>query len=61
MAEYLLYCFEGHKVTSVDTFFAPDDTTAIEGAKTRCGLKRAELWEGTRKVEVLNDLSGAAR
>ena len=55
MSEYLLYLFEGPRLVACDTFFAPDDEAAIEGAKTRCDGKAAELWQGSRKVKVFNN------
>ncbi len=52
MPEYLLYCFEGQKLVRCDTFHAPDDESAIEGALTRHDGAAAELWSGSRKVKV---------
>ena len=52
MPEYLLYCFEGHKLERCDRFDAADDGEAIEEALRRHDGKAAELWCDTRKVHV---------
>ena len=52
MAQYLLYCFVGHKLERCDRFHAADDAEAIEEAVRHHDGKAAELWCGTRKVDA---------
>ena len=52
MPEYMLYCFHEQTLSRCDTFFAPDDEAAIEGAITRHDGAAAELWCGSRKIKV---------
>ncbi len=52
MAEYVLFCFKGAKLVECDRFHAPDDQSAVAGAKTRFDGEAAELWQGSRKVEA---------
>ena len=51
MPDYLLYCFEGHKLLRCDRFSAVDDEEAVADALRRHDGKAAELWCGTRKVD----------
>jgi hypothetical protein len=53
--EYLLYCFRDQSLTRCDTFFAPDDEAAIEGAVIRHDGAAAELWRGSRKIKVFEE------
>ena len=54
MTEYLLYCFDGPRLVKCDTFLAPDDDAAVEGAEACRDGRAAELWSGSRKIMTFN-------
>jgi hypothetical protein len=50
MQEYLLYCFDGHRLERCERFKAANDAEAKEEALRRQGGRAAELWCAGRKV-----------
>ena len=46
MSNYLLYCFDGHRLIRCDHFLATDDESAIDHAFEHHGGMAAELWTG---------------
>ena len=50
MREYLLYCFDGHRLDRCERFNAASDAEAEEKALKRHDGRASELWCGGRKV-----------
>jgi hypothetical protein len=50
MQEYLLYCFDGHRLERCERFKAANDAEAKQEALKRQGGRAAELWCAGRKV-----------
>ena len=51
MAEYILYCLEGHGVVRCESLTADSDEAAIAEALRLQGSNAAELWCGARRVK----------
>ena len=58
MAYYRLYLIRNDRFIAVEDIDAEDDIEAVGMARQRVEDSPAELWSGTRKVNVFNTVDG---